>query len=77
MKREIDWITVELWFKDELEELMRAERALNPDDERNPYTFRIFYVQEIVGSIEQGDLNHAYDVIVEQYGEGYFDEFLL
>lgn len=30
--KEIDWVTVELWFKDELKELMRAERALDPDD---------------------------------------------
>lgn len=77
MKREIDWVTVELWFKDELKELMRAERALDPDEERNPYTFRIFDIQEIVGSIEQGDLNHAYDVIVEEYGEEFFEDFLL
>lgn len=75
--KEIDWVTVELWFKDELKELMRAERALDPDDERNPYTFRIFDIQEIVGSIEQGDLNRAYDVIVEEYGEEFFEEFLL
>lgn len=77
MKREIDWVTVELWFNDELKELMKSERALDPDDERNPYTFRIFYIQEIVGSMEKGDLNNAYDTIVEQYGEEFFEDFLL
>ena len=56
---------------------MKQERQLDPDDERNPYTFPIFDFQEMIGSIEKEDYAHAYKLISEEFGEGYFDSFLL
>lgn len=76
MKR-INWTAVLERLKDELRENMRGERACHPDDERNPYTFPIFYLQEKIGMIEQGNYEEVYRLLVEEYGEEYFEDFLL
>ena len=77
MMYHIDWDAVLENLNDHLREAMRGERQCDPDDERNPYTFRIFGLQEMIGSIERGHLSHAYLVIAEEFGEEYFDDFLL
>ena len=43
----------------------------------SPYTFLIFDLQERIGAIEQENYEQAYNLLVEEYGNGYIDEFLL
>ena len=74
----IDWYAVLDNLRDHLKDLMRAERALDPDDEKNnPYMWDIFSFQEMIGCIEQENYAEAYRLIKEEFGEGYFDDFLL
>ena len=74
----IDWYAVLDNLRDHLKDLMRAERSLDPDDEKNnPYMWDIFSIQEMIGCIEQGHYEEAYARIVEEFGEGYFEDFLL
>lgn len=73
----VDWTAVLDNLYDHLRDLQRMERQCDPDDERNPYTFPIFDFQEMIGSIEKEDYAHAYKLISEEFGEGYFDSFLL
>jgi hypothetical protein len=37
----------------------------------------IFSFQEMIGCIEVDDYKEAYRLIAEEFGEGYFDDFLL
>ena len=75
--KNIDWTAVLDNLNEHFHDLMKQERQLDPDDERNPYTFAIFDFQEMIGSIEKEDYAHAYKLISEEFGEGYFDSFLL
>ena len=75
--KEIDWWSVLENQKDYLRDAMKMERQFDPEDERNPYVFEVFYLQERIGLIEQGDYDQAYQLLEEEYGEGYFDDFLL
>lgn len=75
MIKGIDWTAVLDNLYDHLRDLQRLERQCDPDDERNPYTFPIFDFQEMIGSVEREDYVHAYKLIAEEFGEGYFDDF--
>ena len=75
--KEIDWDAVLEELGDELHEAMKMERKCEPWDERNPYTFQVFDLQERIGLIEQGRYDEAYRLLEEDWGEGYFDEFTL
>lgn len=75
--KNIDWTAVLDNLYEHLHDLMKQERQLDLEDERNPYTFRIFDFQEMIGSIEKEDYAHAYKLISEEFGEGYFDSFRL
>lgn len=74
---EIDWWSVLENQKDYLRDAMKMEIQCLPDDERNPYTFQVFDLQERIGLIEQGRYDEAYQLLKEEYGEEYFDDFLL
>lgn len=75
--RKIDWDAVLEELEDELHEAMKMERQCEPWDERNPYTFQVFDLQERIGLIEQGRYEGAYQLLEEDWGEEYFDNFLL
>lgn len=74
--KDIDWEAVLDELKYELRENMIKEVACDPNDERSPYTFAIFDLQERIGAIEQGNYEEAYNLLVEEYGEEYFENFL-
>ena len=73
--KEIDWWSVLENQKDHLRDAMKMERQCDPDDERNPYTFQVFDLQERIGLIEQGHYEECYRLLVEEYGEEYFENF--
>lgn len=75
--KNIDWDAVLDSLEDELHEAMKMERQREPWDERNPYTFQVFDLQERIGLIEQGHYNEVYRLLEEDWGEEYFDDFLL
>ena len=75
--KNIDWDAVLDSLEDELHEAMKMERQFDPEDERNPYVFEVFYLQERIGLIEQGCYDQAYQLLKEEYGEEYFEDFLL
>ena len=75
--KEIDWDAVLEELEDELHEAMKMERQRELWDERNPYTFQVFDLQERIGLIEQGRYEEAYRLLEEDWGEEYFDDFLL
>ena len=78
MKGTIDWDAVLDNLYDRLRDLQRMERQCDPEDEKNnPYMWDIFLFQEMIGSIEVYDYKEAYRLIVEEFDEGYFDDFLL
>lgn len=73
----IDWEAVLEQLKDELRENMKNERMCSPDDERNPYTFEIFYLQEKIGMIEQGLYEEVFALLSDEYGEEFFGSYKL
>ena len=75
--KEIDWDAVLEELEYELHEAMKMERQRELWDERNPYTFQVFDLQERIGLIEQGRNDEAYRLLEEDWGEEYFDDFLL
>ena len=76
--KNIDWDAVLDNLYDHLRGLQRMERQCDPEDEKNnPYMWAIFLFQEMIGSIEVYDYKEAYRLIVEEFDEGYFDDFLL
>jgi hypothetical protein len=75
--KEIDWDAVLEELEDELHEAMKMERQRELWDERNPYTFQVFDLQERIGLIEQGRYEEAYRLLEKDWGEEYFDDFLL
>lgn len=75
--KNINWDAVLDSLEEELHEAMKMERQCDSDDERNPYVFEVFYLQERIGLIEQGCYDEAYQLLKEEYGEEYFEDFLL
>ena len=76
--KNIGWDAVLDNLYDHLRDLQRMERQCDPEDEKNnPYMWGIFSFQEMIGCIEQENYAEAYRLIKEEFGEGYFDEFLL
>ena len=76
--KDIDWTAVLDNLYDHLRDLQRMERKCGPEDEKdNPYMWDIFSSQEMIGSIERDDYEEAYRLLKEEFGEGYFDDFLL
>ena len=75
--KNIDWTAVLDNLYEHLHDLMKQEWQLDSEDERNPYAFRIFDFQEMIGSIEKEDYAHAYKLISEEFGEEYFNSFPL
>ena len=74
----IDWDAVLDNLYDHLRDLQRMERQCDPEDEKNnPYMWDIFSFQEIIGCIEVDDYKEAYRLIAEEFGEAYFEDFLL
>ena len=74
--KDIDWEAVLEYLKCELRENMKQERMCSPDDERNPYTFEIFYLQEKIGTIERGLYEEAFSLLSDEYGEDFFEDFI-
>jgi hypothetical protein len=78
MKEIIDWDAVLDNLYDHLRDLQRMERQCDPEDEKNnPYMWDIFSFQEMIGCIERNQYKEAYQLIKEEFDEGYFDDFLL
>ena len=76
--KNIDWDAVLDNLYDHLRDLQRMERQCDPEGEKNnPYIWDIFSFQEMIGSIERDDYEEAYRLLKEEFGEGYFDDFLL
>ena len=74
----IGWDAVLDNLYDHLRDLQRMERQCDPEDEKNnPYMWDIFSFQEMIGSIERGRYEEAYRLLKEEFGEEYFDDFLL
>ena len=72
----IDWGAVLDNLYDHLRDLQKMERQCDPEDEKNnPYMWRIFSFQEMIGCVEQHNYTEAYRLIAEEFGEGYFDDF--
>ena len=78
MKKEIDWDAVLEEQKSLLTSAMVKDYAWELEGaDSSPYTFIIFDLQELIGLIEQGNYKEAYAIISEEYGEDYFDDYLL
>lgn len=75
--KEIDWEAVLEELKYELRQKMGLSLMCDPNDERNPYTFEIFDLQERIGLIENGDYEEVYRFLVDEWGEDYFDDYLI
>lgn len=75
--KEIDWEAVLEELKYELRQKMGFSLTCYPNDERNPYAFEIFDLQERIGLIENGDYEEVYRLLVEEWGEDYFDDYLI
>ena len=76
--KDIDWTAVLDDLYDRLRDLQKMERQCDPEDEKNnPYMWDIFLFQEMIGCIEVDDYKEAYRLIAEEFGEAYFDDFLL
>lgn len=72
----IDWTAVLDNLYEHLWDLQKLERQVEPEDEKNnPYMWRIFSLQEMIGCIEQNNYTEAYRLIAEEFGESYFDDF--
>lgn len=76
--RNIDWDAVLDNLYDHLRDLQRMERQCDLEGEKNnPYMWDIFSFQEMIGCIERDDYEEAYRLLKEEFGEEYFDDFLL
>lgn len=76
--KQIDWDLVIEELRYNLRQKMQANYAYELEGaEHSPYTFDIFDLQERIGAIEQGNYEEAYNLLVEEFGEEYFDDFLL
>ena len=75
--KEIDWEAVLEELQYELRQKMGFSFMYYLNDERNPYTFEIFDLQERIGLIEKGNYEEVYNLLVEEWGEDYFDDYLI
>ena len=76
MKQNINWELVLDELKYELRQKMKLQRQCDVDDERNPYDFAIMDLQEQIGLVERGQYEEAYNLLVEEWGEEFFDDYL-
>lgn len=76
--KEIDWEAVLEDQKECLKNAMMKDLAWTlGGSPSSPYTFEILDFQERIGEIEQENYEEAYKLLVEEYSEEYFDDFLL
>lgn len=73
MKQNINWEAVLEELKYELRQKMKLQRQCDVDDERNPYDFAIMDLQEQIGLVERGQYEEAYKLLVEEWGEEFFN----
>ena len=74
----IDWEAVLEDQKSALRDAMHKDYAWELEGaDSSPYTFHIFDLQERIGLIEQEKYNQAYQLLIEEYGEEFFEDFLL
>ena len=76
MKQNINWEAVLEELKYELRQKMRLQRQCDVDDERNPYDFTIMDLQEQIGLVEREQYEEAYKLLVEEWGEEFFNEYM-
>ena len=76
MKQNIKWELVLEELKYELRQKMRLQRQCDVDDERNPYDFTIMDLQEQIGLVEREQYEEAYKLLVEEWGEEFFNEYM-
>ena len=76
MKQNINWEAVLEELKYELRQKMKLQRQCDVDDERNPYDFAIMDLQEQIGLVERGQYEEAYKLLVAEWGEEFFDDYL-
>ena len=55
---------------------MRLQRQCDVDDERNPYDFTIMDLQEQIGLVEREQYEEAYNLLVEEWGEEFFNDYM-
>ena len=76
--KKIDWEAVLEEQQILLREAMHEDYAwILEGADSSPYTFRIFDLQELIGLIEQGNYEEAYQLLLNDWGEDYFNDFLL
>lgn len=76
--KEIDWEAVLEDQKECLKNAMMKDLAWTLGGyPSSPYTFEILDLQERIGNIEQENYEEAYKLLVEEYSEEYFDDFLI
>lgn len=75
--KQYDWELILEELKEDLKFLMKESMLCDPDDIRNPYTFRIFDLQEQIGLIEQENYEEAYRLLLDDWGKEYLNDFLL
>lgn len=76
--KDIDWTAVLEDQKECLKNAMLKDLAWTLEGApSSPYTFEIFELQERIGAIEKENYEEAYMLLVEEYGEEYFEDFLL
>lgn len=76
MKQNVNWEAVLEELKYELRQKMKLRRQCDVDDERNPYDFAIMDLQEQIGLVERGQYEEAYKLLVAEWGEEFFDDYL-
>ena len=75
---DIDWEKVLEEQQGLLREAMLKDMAWTLEGaDSSPYTFEIFDLQERIGCIEKEDYMQAYSLLVDEYGEQYFEDFIL
>ena len=76
--KEIDWEAVLDEQKSLLASAMVKDYAWELEGaDSSPYTFVIFDLQELIGLIEQGEYEEAYGIIAAEYGEDYFEDYMM
>ena len=75
---DIDWEKVLDEQNSLLRDAMLKDMAWTLDGaDSSPYTFEIFDLQERIGCIEKQDYMQAYSLLMLEYGEQYFEDFIL
>ena len=76
--KHIDWDLVLEELRYNLRQKMQADYAYELEGAaHSPYTFEIFDLQEQIGCIEQEKYEEAYALIVDEWGEDFFEDYLL